>query len=61
MTVFCRRAMRVLIDLARAESGLIRVERALLAGTVIMVLLIVLFLLGVDILGWFGVEPPAAE
>ena len=53
--------MRVLIDLGREESGLVRAERALLAGTAILFLCIVLFLLGVDILGWFGVEPPAAE
>ena len=61
MTVIHRRAMGALIDLARAESGLVRVERALLAGTAILALLMVLFLLGVDILGWFGVAPPAAE
>ena len=53
--------MRVLIYLGREESGLVRAERALLAGTAILFLCIVLFLLGVDILGWFGVEPPAAE
>ena len=56
MMVFCR---RVLIALARADSGLIRTERALLAGAGVMGLLIVLFLLGVDILGWFGAEPAA--
>ena len=57
MTMF----MRVMIDLARAESGLVRAERALLAGAAILFLIMVLFLLGIDILGWFGVEPPAVE
>ena len=55
------RVMRMLIDLVREEDGLVRTERALLAGTFVMGLLIVLLLLGVDIAGWFGVEPPATE
>ncbi len=59
MTFVPRRAIVALLALVRAEDGLVRTERALLAGTAVMTLLIVLFLLGVDILGWFGVEPPA--
>lgn len=53
--------MRMLVDLVRKEDGLVRTERALLAGTFVMGLLIVLLLLGVDIAGWFGIEPPAPE
>ena len=52
--------MRMLIDLVRKDDGLVRTERALLAGTFAMGLLIVLLLLGVDIAGWFGIEPPPA-
>lgn len=61
MTYFGKRIVGALVGLVRTESGLVRTERALLAGTAIMVLLIALFLLGVDILGWFGVEPSIAE
>ena len=53
--------MRILVDLVRQEDGLVRTERALLAGAFVMGLLIVLLLLGVDIAGWFGIEPPATE
>ena len=49
--------MRTLIDLVRRQDGLVRTERALLAGAVAMGVLVVLLLLGVDIAGWFGIEP----
>ncbi len=41
-----------------ADDGLMKLERALLTGAAVMTALTVLLLLGVDILGWFGVEPP---
>ncbi len=53
--------MRTLVDLVRKEDGLVRTERALLTGTFVMGFLIVLLLLGVDIAGWFGIEPSAPE
>ena len=52
-------AARVRAAFVRDDRGLMRTERALLAGALAMGLVAALLLLGVDIMAWFGVEPPA--
>ncbi|MBC6441370.1 MAG: hypothetical protein GDA49_13400 [Rhodospirillales bacterium] len=52
------RAISAISDLCRNESGLVRTERTLLWAVVAMALATVLLLLGADIVGWFGLEPP---
>ncbi|MBT6206360.1 MAG: hypothetical protein P8Q36_11160 [Alphaproteobacteria bacterium] len=61
MFALTKLATRVLFAFARDEDGLMKAERTLLTGTFVMVAITVLLLLGVDILGWFGVEPPMEE
>ena len=61
MFALTKLATRVLFAFARDEDGLMKAERTLLTGTFVMVAITVLLLLGVDILGWFGGEPPMEE
>ena len=58
MTTPARLAARAL---AADRRGLMKTERMLLAGALAFAVVAILLLLGVDILGWFGVEPPVEE
>ena len=58
MIAIARLALRALLVPVRDDAGLMRTERALLAGALAMALAAALLLLGVDIMAWFGVEPP---
>lgn len=46
---------------AADRRGLMKTERMLLAGAIAFAIVAVLLLLGVDILGWFGIEAPVEE
>ena len=46
---------------AADRRGLMKTERMLLAGAVAFAIVAILLLLGVDILGWFGIEAPVEE
>ncbi len=61
MTTPARLAARALAAFAADRRGLMKTERVLLAGALAFAIVAILLLLGVDILGWFGVEPPAEE
>ncbi len=61
MIAITRLATRALFALSRDDAGLMKTERALLAGVLVMALATALLLLGVDIMAWFGVEPPVEE
>jgi len=61
MVALSKIATRVLCAWLRDESGLMKTERTLLTGVLVMAFITVLLLLGIDIMGWFGVEPPVEE
>ena len=61
MFALAKHAMRTLAAFPGHEEGLVKVERALLTGVIVFTVIAILFLLGTDIAGWFGIEPPVEE
>jgi hypothetical protein len=61
MFALTRYALRTLAAFSGHEEGLVKTERSLLTGCFVMLAITILVLLGVDIAGWFGIEPPVEE
>tara|TARA_Y100001934_G_scaffold249339_1_gene310692 strand:+ start:120 stop:311 length:192 start_codon:yes stop_codon:yes gene_type:complete len=61
MITLSKLVARTLGAFASDEDGLLKPERSLLAGVLVMTFLTVLILLGVDLAELFGIEPPVDE
>ncbi|GEM_PF-6609393 len=61
MFALTRHVLRTLAAFSSHEEGLVKAERSLLTGCFVMLVITILVLLGTDIAGWFGIEPPVEE
>ncbi len=61
MFALTRHVLRTIAAFSGHEEGLLKAERAMLTGCFVMLIIAILLLLGTDIAGWFGIEPPVEE